>query len=69
MEEDFKDDEVKATSKKKDFSSSRTSVEKIAELSRKEDAVDAKFGYPRITDGPERLGWLNSIRPVRNQFT
>ena len=67
--EDFNTEGGEQSTTKKDNknknNSARTSVEKIIELSRHEDFVDAKFGYSRISDGPERLGWLSSMRPVR----
>jgi hypothetical protein len=48
-----------------DKKNARSSVEKIAELSKKEDILDGKFGFTRVTEGHERLGWLLTMRPVR----
>lgn len=28
------------------------------------DAMDAKMGFERFTDGPDRLGWLVNMHPV-----
>jgi hypothetical protein len=39
--------------------------DKNEESSKRDDILDAKFGFPRITDGPERIGWLFNIKPVR----
>ena len=27
--------------------------------------MDLRFGYPKYTTGPERVGWLLNMQPVR----
>ncbi len=51
-----------------DVGKKKKDIEKIQELSRREDILDARFGFSRITEGPERLGWLINMKPVRAEI-
>lgn len=37
---------------------------KAAQMRAQWNAIDAKFGFPRISEGPKRLGWLVNLRTV-----
>ena len=34
-------------------------------LSKRDDIMDKRFGFPKYTEGPERLGWCINMQPVR----
>lgn len=33
------------------------------------DEVDEKLGFPRLSEGPRREGWLVNMHPVRNPIS
>jgi hypothetical protein len=34
------------------------------EMNRRDDMLDAKFGFPRFTEGPDKIAWLFNLKPV-----
>jgi hypothetical protein len=50
--------------KEKPVRTKPVTVERIQELSAKEDELDAKFGFHTFKDGAEKLGWLINMKAV-----
>jgi len=34
------------------------------EMNRRDDLLDAKFGFARFTEGPDKVAWLFNVKPV-----
>jgi hypothetical protein len=46
------------------FGDTKRQEQRRIELATEEERLDEQFGYSRLTDGHDRLGWLINIQPV-----
>jgi len=64
LEDDFSSESSNFFMKGAATGDTKKAEQRRLDMASEEEKLDQLFGYPRITDGPDRLGWLINIQPV-----